>query len=137
MATPFHLQIATPDGSKLDGQATRIILRTIDGDVCVMAKHINYCSALGMGPAKVELEDGTVRTAACMGGMINVMDGECRVVATTWEWKEDIDLERAQDAKKRAQERLATKDKLGDKDVMLAEAKLKRALIRSDVAGRK
>ena len=52
-------------------------------------------------------------------------------------WKEDIDLERAQDAKKRAQERLATKDKLGDKDVMLAEAKLKRALIRSDVANKK
>jgi F-type H+-transporting ATPase subunit epsilon len=90
-----------------------------------------------MGPAKVVLEDGTVRTAACMGGMINVMDGECRVVATTWEWKEDIDFERAQDAKKRAQERLATKDKLGDKDVMLAEAKLKRALIRSDVANKK
>jgi F-type H+-transporting ATPase subunit epsilon len=49
MATPFHLQIVTPDGSEFDGQAVRIIVRTIAGDVCVMARHTNYCTALGMG----------------------------------------------------------------------------------------
>ena len=38
MATPFHLQIVTPDGSEFDGQAVRIIVRTIAGDVCVMAR---------------------------------------------------------------------------------------------------
>ena len=70
MATPFHLQIVTPDGSEFDGQAVRIIVRTIAGDVCVMARHTNYCTALGMGEAKVTMEDGSVRTAACMGGML-------------------------------------------------------------------
>ena len=88
MATPFHLQIVTPDGSEFDGQAVRIIVRTIAGDVCVMARHTNYCTALGMGEAKVTMEDGSVRTAACMGGMLNVMDGKVRVIATTWEWKD-------------------------------------------------
>ena len=61
MATPFHLQIVTPDGSEFDGQAVRIIVRTIAGDVCVMARHTNYCTALGMGEAKVTMEDGSVR----------------------------------------------------------------------------
>lgn len=137
MATPFHLQIVTPDGSEFDSQATRVIVRSIAGDVAIMAKHTNYCTALGMGEARVTLEDGTVRTAACIGGMLNVMDGEVRVIATTWEWKEDIDLSRAQKAKGKAEKLLAEKDKLSEKEVVLAEAKLKRALVRSDVAGRK
>lgn len=137
MATPFHLQIVTPDGSEFDSQATRVIVRSIAGDVAIMAKHTNYCTALGMGEARVTLEDGTVRTAACIGGMLNVMDGEVRVIATTWEWKEDIDLSRAQKAKEKAEKLLAEKDKLSEKEVVLAEAKLKRALVRSDVAGRK
>jgi len=134
MATPFHLQVATPDGSEFDGQATRVIVRTIDGDVCIMARHTNYCSALGMGRAKVTMEDGSERLAACMGGMITVMDGEVRLVATTWEWKEEIDFDRAQSALKRAEEKLSNKVSMEDKDIMLAEAKLKRALIRSDIA---
>ena len=121
MATPFHLQIVTPDGSEFDGQAVRIIVRTIAGDVCVMARHTNYCTALGMGEAKVTMEDGSVRTAACMGGMLNVMDGKVRVIATTWEWKDQIDFARAQKAKEAAEKRLAEKNKLSDKEIALAE----------------
>lgn len=136
MAVPFHLQIVTPDGSKFDGQATRIIVRTINGDVCIMAKHTNYCTALGMGEARVTDEAGTVRTAACMGGMLSVMKGEVRLIATTWEWKEDIDLARAKRAEERAKEKLAQREHMDDRDLMLAEAKLKRALVRSNVARR-
>ena len=136
MATPFHLQIVTPDGSEFDGKATRVIVRSIAGDVCVMARHTNYCTALGMGEARVTMEDGSVKTAACMGGMLNVMDGEVRLIATTWEWKDQIDLARAQKAKKAAEQKLAEKDKLSEREIMLAEAKLKRALVRSGVASR-
>jgi F-type H+-transporting ATPase subunit epsilon len=82
------------------------------------------------------MEDGTVRTAACMGGMLNVMDGKVRVIATTWEWKDQIDLARAQKAKEAAEKRLAEKNRLSDKEIALAEAKLKRALVRSNVASR-
>ncbi len=42
-----------------------------------------------------------------MGGMLSVMNGDCRVVATTWEWEEDIDAERAEAAKHRAEQALA------------------------------
>ena len=60
-----------------------------------------------MGEAHIVLEDGTRRNAACIGGMLSMMNGVCRVLATTWEWEEDIDAERAQNAKKRAEEIIA------------------------------
>ena len=77
-------------------------------------------------------QDGTRRTAACIGGMLSVMNGTCRLLATTWEWKEDIDAERAQAAKKRAEEMIA-KGGLTDQEYKMASAKLQRALVRLSV----
>ena len=68
----------------------------------------------------------------CIGGMLSVMNGKCRALATTWEWKEDIDEQRAQDAKKRAEEMIA-KGGLTDHDYKMAEAKLQRVLVRLSV----
>ena len=97
MAT-FHLQIVTPDRMVFDGQAERIIVRTLRGDVCILARHIDYAAPLGIGEARVTDADGVTRVAACSGGMIGVDAGEVRVTATTFEWADDIDLERAQRA---------------------------------------
>lgn len=98
----FHLRIVTMDGKVFDDQASQIFLRTIDGDVAIRAGHINYCSGIGMGQAHVTLADGHERYAACIGGMVSMLNGECQVAATTWEWKEEIDEERAKKAKERA-----------------------------------
>ena len=54
------------------------------------------------------------------------------VVLSTWEWKEDIDVERAQAAKKRAEEMIA-KGGLTDQEYKMASAKLQRALVRLSV----
>lgn len=85
-----------------------------------------------MGEAHVVLPDGTTRTAACIGGMLSMMDGECSLLATTWEWKEDIDEERASKAKARAED-LLSKGGLTDREYKIAEAKLHRALVRLSV----
>ena len=61
-----------------------------------------------------------------------MMNGTCRLLATTWEWEEDIDQERAAAAKKRAEEMLA-KGGLSDKDYKVANARLRRALVRLSV----
>ena len=58
----------------------------------------------------------------------------CRVMATTWEWKEDIDEERAAKAKARAEKLLEDKN-MDERDYRMAEARLKRALLRLDVKG--
>ncbi len=130
----FPLRIGTPDGLLFEGQAERVVVRSITGDMAILAGHMNFCTALGMGEAHVVLEDGTRRNAACIGGMISMMNGTCRVLATTWEWEEDIDMERAQKAKKRAEELLA-KGGLDDKEYKVVSAKLQRALVRLSVRG--
>ena len=128
MAT-FRLQIVTMDGLIYEGEVQRIKLRTIHGDLAILARHMNYVTAIGMGTATVTMEDGTERKAACIGGMLTMMNNLCRVIPTTWEWGEDIDLERAMEAKRRAEERLAESN-LDEMARVNAEAKLFRALVR-------
>ena len=128
----FPLKIMTPDGTAFDGQVQSVSCRTITGQVQLMARHIDYCTALGMGEAHITLEDGTQRSAACMGGMLTVLEGEVRLAATTWEWAEQIDQARAEASKKRAEEILARKN-LDQREYELAQARLKRALVRTSV----
>ena len=134
MAT-FRLQVVSMDGLLYDGEVQRIKLRTIHGDLAILARHMNYVTAIGMGTATVVLEDGTERKAACIGGMLTMMNNLCRVIPTTWEWGDEIDLERAQEAKKRAEERLAESN-LEEIARVNAEAKLYRALVRINSAGK-
>lgn len=128
MAT-FHLQIVTPDRMVFDGQAEKIIVRTAGGDVCILARHIDYAAPLGIGEARVTDADGNTRVAACSGGMLGVANGEVRVMATTFEWADEIDAERAARAQEEAQKRLDALDRY-DKNFAIAEAKLKRAITR-------
>ncbi|MBE5840582.1 F-type H+-transporting ATPase subunit epsilon [Butyrivibrio sp. INlla18] len=131
----YHLQVVSLDGLEFEGDVQKIMLRTIDGDVEILARHTNYCTAIGMGTAKVTMDDGQERKAACIGGMLSVMNGEVRVLPTTWEWSEDIDLDRAIAAKLKAEETL--NDKAIDKEARIrAEAKLYRALVRIGSSGK-
>ena len=123
----FHLQIVTPDGLLFDGQAEKIIVRTIEGDVCILSGHLEYMSPVATGEAKITLEDGKVRLAACSGGLISVRKDITRLVADTFEWAENIDVHRAKKAKEAAEAQL--KDN-ADFEYKLAELKLKRALVR-------
>ena len=128
----FPLRIGTPDGLLFEGDVERVVCRGITGDLAILAGHCNFCTALGMGEAHVILEDGSKKESAGIGGMLSVMNGTCRVLATTWEWKEDIDRERAETAKKKA-ENLLAKGGLTDREYKMAEAKLQRALVRLGV----
>lgn len=132
--TPFPLKIVTPDGLQFDGNAQELIVRTTTGDIGILAGHINCVAPLGMGQAMI-LVDGKKRYAACIGGMLSVVDGAVTLVPTTFEWAEKIDVRRAEASENRAKRILADKSS-GDADIRLAEARLKRALIRKSVAGR-
>ena len=130
----FHLQIVTPDRMVYDGQAEKIILRTVNGDVCILARHIDYAAPLGVGVAKVTDDQGNERIAACNGGLLSVDKGQVRVMATTFEWAEDIDLARAEKAQQTAKAKLEAMDH-HDREFVVTEAKLKRALARIQVKG--
>ena len=98
----FPIQIVTPDGLIFEGLAERLFCRTIAGDVCILARHCDYMTALGMGEARLTLEDGTVRRGA-------------------------------EASRKRAEEMLARKE-LDARELEMAQARLKRALVRTSVA---
>ena len=129
----FPLQILTPDGLCYDGEAERLDVRTTQGEIGILPQHIDYLAALGMGVARV-VADGKTRRAACIGGMVSVSGGAVRLLATTFEWEEQIDLDRAKEAERRAREKLAERNRLSEEELRLAEAKLKRALVRESAA---
>ena len=131
--TSFPLKIVTADGLIYDGNAEMVIVRTITGDMAFLARHINCVAPLGMGCATVVIE-GQKRYAACIGGMITVVNGEVTLVPTTFEWAESIDADRAQASLDRAQKVLDNKENATETDLKLAEARLHRALVRKNVA---
>ena len=124
--TEFPLDIVTPDGKIFSGRAESLRLRSIEG------RHTDYVTALGMGPAEV-ITAGNKHIAACMGGMVSVLGGRVTLTATTFEWAEDIDTARSHASEERAREKLGHGD-LTDTELAMAEARLKRALIRQQVS---
>ena len=130
--TAFPLKIVTPDGLAYEGQAEELIVRTTGGDLGILAGHINCVAPLGMGRAMLVI-DGKTRYAACIGGMVSVVNGQVTVVATTFEWADQIDVDRAEASEKQAKAVISDKT-AANTDLRLAEARLKRALVRKNVA---
>lgn len=133
--TSFPLKIVTPDGLEFSGEAEELIVRTTTGDMGILAGHINCVAPLGMGRATI-LVDGRKRYAACIGGMVSVVNGAVTLVPTTFEWADEIDAKRAEASLQRAQNVLNNKDAT-DTELKLAEARLHRALVRKSVASGK
>ena len=128
----FPLKIVTPDGLIFNGPAQELIVRTTTGDLGILAGHSNCVAPLGMGRATI-IVDGEKRYGACIGGMLSVMNGEATLVATTFEWAQDIEAARAAASEQRAKAVLSNEG-ASDTDIRLAQARLKRALIRQSVA---
>ena len=131
----FPLRIVTPDGMAFEGQVEELIVRTTSGDLGILAGHVNCVAPLGMGMATVMME-GKKRYGACIGGMLSVMDGKATLVPTTFEWADEIDTSRVEASYERAQAILKNKDASAT-DLKLAEARLRRALVRKSVAANK
>ena len=131
--TPFRLTIVTPDGLQFEGEAESLTVRTTTGDLGVLAGHVNCVAPLGMGRATI-VTGGKPRHAACIGGMLSVVNGSVNLVPTTFEWSDTIDADRAEASAQRAQKILADKSAT-EIELKLAEARLKRALVRKSVAG--
>ncbi len=133
----YELEIMTADGVAYKGEAQKLLVRTAEGDICILPRHINFVAPVGMGEAVIVDGEGKSRRAACIGGMVSVMDGAVKLLPTTFEWAESIDVDRAKRAEDAARERLTDREKLSERDVAIAEAKLKRALVRQGVGKRK
>lgn len=131
----FPLQIITPERVFFDGEVQRVIVRTTEGDTGILAKHEKYVAALPAGPVKITLADGSERVAAVSGGAVRVSKEHTAILANAAEWAEEIDVEWA---KRSEADALRKKEQSKtQKELELAELKLKRALNRLRVSSMK
>ena len=127
----FELKIIEPDGMFYEGQASFLEFASVMGEMGVYANHIPLTTILTPGVVKIH-NDGQVKKAAVMGGFIEIQKDRITVMAENAEWPDEIDVERAKAAKKRAEERLQKKET--GLDMARAEAALKRAMARISAA---
>lgn len=93
--TEFKLKILTPEGVVYDGMAESVIVRTTVGDKGILAKHEPYVAALTIGQAKIRI-NGTVRIGAVSSGIVEVTKDQTSILAQSFEWADEIDVERAE-----------------------------------------
>ncbi len=128
----FQLEIVTPDGIEYSGKAQSLLVRTDTGDVEILAGHADFIAALDTGRTRIRYEDGKSRFASSSGGFITVNREGVKLVATTFEFADEIDLKRAKVAAERAER--AIEAAKTERDEKVARAKLARALNRINVA---
>ena len=123
MAENFKLQIITPDRKFYQGDVEMVELTTTEGQIGVYARHIPLTAVVAPGILKIH-----EKAAALMSGFIQVMPEQVTIMAEIVEWPEEIDENRAKEAKIRAERRIQSHD--AEMDVARAELALKRALVR-------
>lgn len=132
--TAYNLKIITPEKTFFEGTTTQIIAKTTSGNVGILHGHVPYVANLVSAPFKIEI-DGTLREAAITGGLLKVSPDNVVVVTNAIEWADEIDVARAERSKQNAEERMKRHE--SQKEFDRAEKKLKRALNRLTVAGKK
>lgn len=124
----FKLKIVTPKGIYKETDVEMLNIRTTEGQLGILANHLPLAAGLEISEMNY-LINGERYSYALAGGFVYVNDDETTIIANTIESEEEIDLNRAEEAKKRAEARLAKKDG----DLQRAEIALKRAVTRINV----
>lgn len=130
MAELFKLQIITPDRTFYEQPVEMVELTTTEGQLGIYARHIPVTAVVSPGILKIHQEEG-IREAALMSGFIQILPDRVTILAEVAEWPEDIDENRAREAKARAERRLKSGNP--EVDTARAELALKRALVRLEI----
>jgi len=125
---PFALEVITPERTVLSTQAVSVSAPGVEGGFQVLFEHAPLLSALEVGRVTVRSADGTEHLFATSGGVLEVRDNKVLLLLETAERPQEIDAQRAEAARGRAQERLV--HRTPELDIIRAEASLHRALNR-------
>lgn len=126
----LHLEVVTPGKAFFNDDIDMVIVRGIEGDLAILKDRAPIATPLKIGIVKI-YKDDLERVAAVLDGYITFIDNKATIVTEAAEWPGDINLERAQAAKERAEKILEKKE--SGKDLARAEYALKRALNRIEV----
>ncbi len=131
MADVFELKIISPDEMFYEGEADFLEFTSVEGGMGVYKNHIPLTTILE--PCVMNIHNGTeVKKAAILGGFLEILQDKITVLAEDAQWPDEIDVDRAKEAKKRAEERLSHNGP--NMDVRRAQAALKRAIARINAA---
>lgn len=130
MADSFMLNISTPERQFYSGRVESIIIASLDGEIGILPGHLSMVVALASAPAKIKA-DGKWHIAAVSGGFARIKPDKVVILADTAEWPEEIEENRALEAKKRAEERMQAH--VSEIEYMHSRIALERALMRLTV----
>ncbi|MDY2575516.1 MAG: ATP synthase F1 subunit epsilon [Bacilli bacterium] len=131
MANKFKIKMVTPDGKSLQDEVDILNVVTSSGALGIMANHLPLVATLVISHINYK-KSGKSFDFATSGGIISVGKDETILLLDSFESKEEIDLERANNSKIRAENRLNSKDE--NIDIKRAEVALKRAINRITLA---
>ncbi|MEG0593355.1 MAG: ATP synthase F1 subunit epsilon [Coprobacillus sp.] len=123
----FKLKIVTPKGIYKEADIEMLNLRTTSGQIGILANHLPLASAIDISEMNY-IEDGERKHYAIAGGFVYVGEHETTIIANAIESPEEIDVNRALEAKQRAEKRLEKNDE--DTDILRAEMSLRKAIMR-------
>ena len=129
----FRLQVISPDRIFFDEDADMIEVKTTEGEMGVLKHHIPLTAIVAPGILKIK-NGNEERIAALHEGFIEVLGDKVTILAESCEWPEEIDINRANEAKLRAERRL--KGAEGVINEARAEMALRKSLIRLEVANK-
>ena len=132
----IKFEIATAERVIYSDDVDIVIAPGIEGQMAILPSHAPLLTMLQPGELVVRKE-GEETAIFVSGGFLEVMQNRVTVLADTAERAEEIDVERAEEAKRRAEERLKDKEYLPEMDLARAEVALHRALTRIKVAERR
>lgn len=130
----MQVDIVTPDRKVFSEQAEMVVARTTEGEIGILPEHAPLVATLKISVVRVK-KDGKEIAAAISGGFMEVNRESVTILAEAAEFPEDIDVERAQAAKERAEKRLRDKEEKLDR--VRAEMALTRAINRLEAVRRK
>lgn len=130
MAEMFRLKIIAPDRTFYEGEVSMAELTTTEGNIGVYQNHIPMTYIVSPGVIKIHEKD-EVKSAALMSGFLEILPDQMTVLAEVVEWPDEIDVNRAAEAKTRAERRLQNQQE--NVNVARAEMALKRALVRLEI----
>lgn len=132
---PIALEIVTPERKILSVRAREVLIPGIEGYFGVLPGHAPLLTRLGVGMISYSNTEGTHLLAAA-DGVVEVLPSRVTILALLCEPAGEIDIERAQEAKRRAEAAMKERAKLSDQDMLQIEASLRKAITRLQVAGR-
>ncbi|MCR5216783.1 MAG: ATP synthase F1 subunit epsilon [Lachnospiraceae bacterium] len=129
----FRLEVISPDRVFYEGDVEMIEFSSTDGDLGILAGHVPLTTTLEPGILKIHEQGGVMKKAALHSGFVTILPKTVTILAEVVEWPEEIDINRANEARIRAERRIKSPAEEGGVDVLRAELALKRAIARINI----